>query len=64
VPYTGAALATLLSTITAAAFLPETKFVALPDTLGEATHRDELYKEDDELDAEAAETNGLNEQSH
>ncbi|KAE9554517.1 hypothetical protein FO519_002273 [Halicephalobus sp. NKZ332] len=44
-PFTGAALASGLSCILAIIFLPETHFVALPDTIDQATHRKFLYKE-------------------
>uniref|UniRef100_A0A7E4V3A2 MFS domain-containing protein n=1 Tax=Panagrellus redivivus TaxID=6233 RepID=A0A7E4V3A2_PANRE len=44
-PYSGATLITLLSVGFAAKFLPETHFVALPDTVGQATNRQKLYRE-------------------
>ena len=44
-PYAGGAIAAALSTICAAAFLPRTQFIALPDTVHQATNRDLLYKE-------------------
>ena len=46
-PYSGAALLAGLSTAFAIIFLPETQFMALPDTLKEATNRKILYKEVD-----------------
>uniref|UniRef100_A0AC34GW82 Uncharacterized protein n=1 Tax=Panagrolaimus sp. ES5 TaxID=591445 RepID=A0AC34GW82_9BILA len=44
-PYSGAALLAGLSTTFAIMFLPETHFVALPDTITEAANRKTLYKE-------------------
>uniref|UniRef100_A0A914Y0H5 Major facilitator superfamily (MFS) profile domain-containing protein n=1 Tax=Panagrolaimus superbus TaxID=310955 RepID=A0A914Y0H5_9BILA len=44
-PYSGAALLAGLSTTFAIMFLPETHFVALPDTIKEAANRKTLYKE-------------------
>ena len=45
IPYSGAALTAGLSCIFAIIFLPETQFVALPDTIHQATNRKVLYKE-------------------
>ncbi|KAI1726131.1 sugar transporter domain-containing protein [Ditylenchus destructor] len=44
-PYAGATVFAGLSVLFAILFLPETHFVALPDNMREATHRDTLYKE-------------------
>jgi hypothetical protein len=46
-PYIYTAVLAGLSTIFAIAFLPETHFVALPDTIKEAENRKTLYKESD-----------------
>lgn len=45
-PYAGACIASGLSVILSVAFLPETRYVALPETMSQAKNRKRLYKED------------------